>query len=111
MAENLIEIITYQTEEGRVPFQEWIQDLRDREAAFRVRARIARLRAGNFGDAKAVGKGVSELRVQYGPGYRVYFARRGETVVALLCGGDKASQSRDVERAQMYWADFKRRMP
>ena len=100
----------YTTEDGRNPFREWLAELRDKRAAARVQARLERLRVGNFGDAKSVGKGVSELRVSYGPGYRVYYARHGEMVVVLLCGGDKSSQPGDIRDAQLYWADFKRRL-
>ncbi len=80
-------------------FERWLLDLRDRDARRRIVLRISRLELGHFGDAKPVGDGVAELRIDHGPGYRVYFARRGDTVVILLCGGDKASQSRDIRRA------------
>ena len=81
-------------------FTDWIGNLRDLRAIARIDARIGRLRLGNFGDAKSVGGGVSELRIDYGPGYRVYFTRRGEAVVLLLCGGDKDSQTRDIMLAK-----------
>jgi putative addiction module killer protein len=80
-------------------FQKWLSDLSDRRAVERMAQRIVRLQAGLFGDAKAVGGGVSELRVDYGPGYRIYFTRRGKILVVLLCGGDKASQRRDIKAA------------
>lgn len=69
--------------------------------------RVARLRPGNLGDCKPVGQGVAELRVDYGPGYRVYFGQHGRTVVLLLCGGDKRSQERDIRLAKQYWHEFK----
>lgn len=78
----------------------WFAALRDRRAKARIDIRIRRLSLGNAGDAKSVGGGVSELRIDYGPGYRLYFVRRGAAVVILLCGGDKGSQARDIERAQ-----------
>jgi putative addiction module killer protein len=109
MADNII-VLDYITEEGRNPFRQWLTRLRDAKAAARVQARLERLTVGNFGDTRAVGKGVSELRIPYGPGYRVYFARYGDTVVLLLCGGDKSSQSSDIAEAHIYWTDFRRRM-
>jgi len=80
-------------------FADWFAGLRDREARARVTVRIRRLSLGNPGDVKPVGGGISEMRIDYGPGYRVYFIRRGDTVVVLLCGGDKRSQDRDIARA------------
>lgn len=81
-------------------YRDWFAHLRDIRARARIDARIRRLSLGNPGDAKAVGGGVSELRIDYGPGYRVYFTRRGNVVVILLCGGDKQTQSRDIARAR-----------
>ena len=81
-------------------FAAWISNLRDREARARITVRIRRLSLGNPGDVKPVGSGVSEMRIDYGPGYRVYFIRRGDTVVVLLCGGDKRTQDRDIARAR-----------
>ena len=80
-------------------FAAWFGGLRDLQARARITARIRRLSLGNPGDAKPVGGGVSEMRIDYGPGYRVYFVRRGEIVVVLLCGGDKRTQDRDISRA------------
>jgi|SRR3954454_19125552 putative addiction module killer protein len=80
-------------------FTAWFAALRDREARARITVRIRRLSLGNPGDVKPVGGGVSEMRVDYGPGYRVYFIRRGNTIVVLLCGGDKRTQERDIARA------------
>ncbi len=81
-------------------FARWLDDLRDLKAKARIVIRLDRVAEGNFGDAKPVGEGVSELRIDTGPGYRVYFARFGRTVVMLLCGGDKSSQDRDVAKAK-----------
>jgi putative addiction module killer protein len=78
----------------------WIDGLHDRRAAVRIEARINRMRLGNPGDVKPVGEGVSEMRIDYGPGYRVYFVQRGMTLVILLCGGDKGSQERDIRIAK-----------
>lgn len=82
-------------------YAEWFSGLRDRQARARIDIRIRRLSLGNPGDVKAVGEGVSELRIDYGPGYRVYFARRGQLLVILLAGGDKRTQDRDIRTAQV----------
>lgn len=81
-------------------FSQWFDSLRDRQARARINVRIRRLSLGNFGDAKPVGEGVSELRVDFGPGYRVYFVQHGLTLVILLAGGDKRTQDRDIRKAQ-----------
>ena len=81
-------------------FDKWMDSLRDRAAQARVQVRIDRLSVGNFGDVRPVGDGVAELRIDYGPGYRIYFVRRGNTVVVLLCAGDKRPQSADIQRAK-----------
>ena len=83
-----------------IEFIDWLTALRDTQARARIAKRIDRIAQGNFGDAKPVGDGVNELRFAFGPGYRVYFTRRGDVIVILLCGGDKDSQSRDIERAK-----------
>src|SRR5262245_66027313 len=93
------EISYYQTQDGACPFREWFARLKDREAQMRIDARLVRLRSGNPGDVKAVGAGVSELRIDYGPGYRVYFAQAGMRLVILLCAGDKRTQSADIQYA------------
>lgn len=80
-------------------FDDWLSGLRDRMARAIIARRVRRLEAGNLGDVRPVGEGVSELRVHHGPGYRLYFKRRGEVVIVLLCGGDKGSQVRDIARA------------
>ncbi len=109
MTDTQIEILEYLTENGRNPFRKWLEGLRDRQARAKIRVRLNRIRLGNFGDCKSVGSGVSELRVPYGPGYRVYFGRQGNKVVILLYGGHKKTQSRDIALAQEYWADYLRR--
>lgn len=80
-------------------FAQWIDDLRDIRARARIQARIQRLADGNPGDVEPVGEGVSELRIHYGPGYRVYFRQRGEMLIILLAGGDKRSQAKDIKTA------------
>ena len=87
-------------------FARWLDGLFDRRAASRVAQRIVRLQSGLFGDVKPVGSGISELRIDYGPGYRVYFVQRGPVLIILLCGGDKRSQSRDIERAKALAMDL-----
>jgi putative addiction module killer protein len=80
----------------------------ERQAGARnIRKRLNRVRLGNLGDIEAVGGGVKELKIHFGPGYRVYFAEDGKTVVVLLCGGDKSSQAEDIRRAREYWADYR----
>jgi putative addiction module killer protein len=103
------ELREYLTETGRNPFHEWLTDLRDLQMRGRIRVRLNRLRLGNFGDCKPVGEGVLELRMDFGPGYRVYFAQDGEIVVILLCGGDKRTQHRDITTAKTFWKTYKQR--
>ena len=90
---------------------QWLSDLRDFAARARVVSRLDRLKAGLLGDWKGVGEGVCELRIDYGPGYRVYYAQDGAALIILLCGGDKRSQAKDMERAHAYWKDYKARKP
>lgn len=80
-------------------FLKWVSTLRDRRAAIRIAARLDRAELGNLGDSKFLRDAVSEMRIDVGPGYRLYFTRRGNTVIVLLCGGDKRTQSADIERA------------
>ncbi len=87
-------------------FERWFAALRDQQAKVRILGRLARMEIGNFGDAKPVGEGVSELRIDYGPGYRVYFKRTGQVVVLILCGGDKATQDRDIKQAKALAKEF-----
>lgn len=100
----------YRTDDGREVITEWLAGLKDIRARARIASRIDRLKAGNLGDSKPLRDGVSELRVDYGPGYRVYFGIVGFKVILLLCGGDKRTQDADVDRAVAYLADFKRRV-
>jgi putative addiction module killer protein len=89
-------------------FSEWVTRLRDSRAVAKIVARVDRLRYGNPGDVKSVGGGILEMRIDYGPGYRVYFTRRGPSIVLLLCGGDKRTQQQDILRAQriaLLWSD------
>lgn len=97
-------------DQGRDMVLAWLQRLRDNKAKFAVVRRLARLELGNFGDHKFCRDGVWELRIDVGPGYRVYYAVAGHRVVLLLCGGDKQTQEADIARAAAYWQDWQRRV-
>jgi putative addiction module killer protein len=100
-----IDILLYRR--GRAtPFLDWLAALQDARAVGIVRARLNRIRLGNFGDCKSVGGGVEELRIDFGPGNRVYYGREGSSVVILLCGGSKGTQTRDISKAQGYWKEY-----
>jgi len=88
------------------PFSDWFASLTDARARGIVRARLNRVRLGNFGDCKPVGGGVEELRIDFGPGYRLYYVRQGALVVLLLCGGDKRTQAKDIVTARKYWKEY-----
>ena len=92
-------------------FADWFARLADKTARARIRSRIRQAMAGLFGDCAPVGEGVSEMRIHYGPGYRVYYAREGAAVYLLLAGGDKSSQRRDIAEAKALWADVKKGKP
>jgi putative addiction module killer protein len=105
----MIEIRHYVTSSGRDVFGEWLEELNDDRARAKIAVRIDRLAVGNFGDSKALRDGVRELRIDWGPGYRVYYAMLERTCVLLLCGGDKRKQSSDIDRAVQYWTDYQKR--
>jgi putative addiction module killer protein len=96
----------YITLAGKNPFAEWLHAMRDKNTRARIRTRLSRLRLGNLGDARSVGEGVHELRLDFGPGYRVYYGLADETVVLLLGGGDKRLQLRDIQEAKQHWREF-----
>lgn len=104
-----MEILRYVTSDGKDVFGEWLTSLSDKRVAAKVAVRINRLAAGNFGECKALREGVWELKIDYGPGYRVYYAKSGRTCVLLLCGGDKRKQAADINRAIEYWQDYQSR--
>ncbi len=104
-----MEILEYQTENGRRPYVEWIRGLKDRHGAAVIRNRLKRIRLGQFGDHRSVGAGVWELRIFFGPGYRIYYLLDGNQVVVLLCGGDKDSQVPDISVARLFANDYWRR--
>ena len=99
-------IIVYSDENGTEPFSEWIDNLKDVMGRKRILARIERLAHGNQGDCEPVGEGISELRMFFGSGYRVYFAERNNVLVVLLCGGDKSTQTQDIKNAKIYWKEY-----
>lgn len=103
------EIREYLTAEGISPFSDWLNSLKDIKARAKIRVRLDRLKFGNIGDCKSVGSGVYELRIYFGPGYRVYFAQEGDILILLLCGGTKKTQPTDIQKAIEYWQDYKRR--
>jgi putative addiction module killer protein len=103
------ELRRYRTASGDEPLTQRLSDLPDRTARARILVRLERLELGNLGDAKLLRDGVSELRIDWGPGYRVYFGRAGLTVVVLLCGGDKRRQETDIEKAVELWQEYRER--
>ncbi len=103
------ELRRYRTVAGTEPFTQWLSELPDRQAGARVLVRLERLELGNFGDVRFLRDGVSELRIDWGPGYRVYFGRDGKMVIVLLCGGDKRRQDADIEQAVELWRDYENR--
>ena len=105
----MIEVRRYVTPSGGDVIGDWLASLADLKARARIAARLDRLSLGNFGDCKALREGVYELRIDWGPGYRLYYAMVGKTCVLLLCGGDKRRQSSDIKRAIEYLKDFKER--
>jgi putative addiction module killer protein len=106
---NPKQIVFYADEDGNEPFQTWIDNLRDKQGRRRIINRLFRVQQGNYGDVEPIGEGLSELRLFFGPGYRVYFGEEAGNIVVILCGGDKSSQSRDIEEAKAYWKEYKNR--
>ena len=102
-------VLEYQTANGQRPYQEWIRNLKDRQGVRIIHVRMARLRLGMFGDHRYVADGVWELRIFFGPGYRIYYLLDGNDLVILLCGGDKDSQNQDIDKAKTFAADYWRR--
>jgi putative addiction module killer protein len=103
------QVLYYQSATNEQPFPEWLAGLKDVQARARIQTRLNRLALGNFGDCEPVGSGVLELRIDWGPGYRVYFARVGQVILLLLCGGDKTTQQKDINRAKACFEDYKLR--
>jgi len=99
-------VVVYADEDGREPFTEWLYELRNVVGRQRILARVSRLQQGNYGDCEPVGEGVRELRMSFGPGYRVYFGEHRDNLVLILCGGDKGSQSGDIFKAKACWKEY-----
>lgn len=104
-----MDIVTYADANGNIPFRNWLYAMKDKVGQKRIIARLSQVMAGNLGDCKALREGVMELKIDFGPGYRVYLSRQGPVMVLLLCGGDKADQSRDIQQAIDYLNDWKQR--
>jgi len=100
------QVIVYAKENSKEPFTEWLYGLRDIMGRKRILSRVSRLQQGNYGDCESVGDGVNELRLFFGAGYRVYFGEKDNQIVVLLCGGDKSTQSKDIEQAKSYWKEY-----
>jgi putative addiction module killer protein len=97
----------YQDEYGKEPFIEWMESIKDVKTRDRIFTRLDRLEVGNTGDHRPVGSGVFELKLQFGPGYRIYYGEDGDVLVILLIGGDKKTQSKDIKKALSYWKNYK----
>ena len=104
-----LELCVYLSESGRSPFNDWLLGLRDLRARARIRTRLNRVKLGNLGDYESIGDGVFELRIFYGPGYRVYYSQEHDNVILLLLGGVKGTQKRDIRIAKAYLADYRKR--
>ena len=101
-------IAVYRDRQGKEPLTEWLNSIRDRRTRARIDARLDRLQDGNFGDYRSLKGGLFELRLHFGSGYRIYYGRRGDELIILLAGGDKSSQTRDINKAKQYWKDYKK---
>ena len=98
--------VEYTPGSGKKPFSEWLTRLKDRKGRAVILRRISQAEEGNFGTYRDLHRGIFELKIPYGPGFRVYFAIDGDELIVLLCGGDKGSQERDILVARRYWADY-----
>lgn len=108
MAQRITEktIVVYEDATGKVPYTDWLAGIRQPSTRHRIIERLARVKQGNYGDFKSLKDGVFELRLDFGPGYRIYFGEDGDTIVVLLCGGTKAKQVKDVKTAKAYWKEY-----
>lgn len=101
-----IEILEYQNDEGKCPFLLWMNSLRDIQARAIIRKRLNRIRIGNLGVVRNLGEGIWEIKIDFGPGYRIYYGEDGKKIIVILCAGDKKSQNRDIVTAKKYWKDY-----
>lgn len=99
----------YKDANGNSPYGEWLGKLRDAKAKARIMLQVDRMELGLFGDSQPVGEGLSELRIHYGPGYRVYYAKAGKRLYLVLCGGSKSTQSKDIKKVRTFWKDYQQR--
>lgn len=102
-------IVEYLSEDGKSPFGHWFSNVKDLEVKRAVTLRLARIQMGNLGDYRSVGEGVCEIRIHQGAGHRIYFIQEGDTVILLLCAGDKRTQDADIRKAKRYLRDYERR--
>ena len=103
------ELRLYEASTGACPFEDWLEALRDARGRAQIQVRLDRLEQGNLGDCKPLGDGMRELRIDLGPGYRVYFGEDGPRIVLLLNGGDKSTQAKDIKNATKFWKDYQRK--
>ena len=103
------ELRTYKTKQEKEPFIDWLHSLKDRMGRAHITNRLDRVACGNYGDCESVGDGVYELKVHYGPGYRIYFSEQRETIVLLLLGGSKRTQDKDIKKAKQFWKEYRER--
>ncbi len=101
--EREVKVLTL--DNGKCPFEEWFSSLKELSTRLRISARVARVQNGNLGDVRGVGAGIHEIRLDFGPGYRLYFALAGQVIIVLLAGGDKSTQSKDIQTAQRLWKE------
>ena len=101
-----IQIEVYVAQKDKRPFIDWLESLKDKKSRYRIKERLDRVALGNIGDHKYLNNGVYELRIDFGPGYRIYYGKEGKKLILLLCGGDKSSQKKDIKKAITYWEDY-----
>lgn len=104
-----IEIELYVTASGRCPFDDWFEEIREKNTRAKILTRLDRLKVGNFGDCKSIGDGIAELRIHYGPGIRIYYSKIGNKIILLLTGGEKDSQSKDINKAKEHLKEYRSR--